>query len=105
MINLLEQYGGKKHASMVLFESAVEEQRQIKSETVSRTLGQKLFLKAKDSSSEMVHGMSALRERGERLERVGNNTTNLYMDASDYAQLAKQMKEKSKTKTKFFGLI
>jgi hypothetical protein len=49
--------------------------------------------------------MSALRERGERLERVGNNTTNLYMDASDYAQLAKQMKEKSKTKTKFFGLI
>ena len=90
---------------MVLFESAVEEQKRMNHEAVSRPRGQKLFIALQESRSELVQGMSAFRERGERLERLGNETANLHMDACDYAQMAKQMNEKNKTKSKFFGLI
>ena len=105
MINLLEQYGGKKQSSMLLFEGAVEEQKRTNREAVSRTRVQKLFTVVQESRSMLVQGMSAFRERGEKLERLGNETANLHMDACDYAQMAKQMKEKNKTKSKFFGLI
>ncbi len=103
MINLLEQRGGKKRSSMVLFESAVEEQKRANHETESRTHGQKLFTVVQESRSVLVQGMSAFRERGERLERLGNATANLHMDACDYAQMAKQIKEKNKSKSIFLG--
>ena len=104
MINLLERSGGKTKVSMVLFKSAIEEQERTKSEPTSRTVGQKLMNKVQETSSAMVQGMSALRERGDRLHRIGKETANLHTDASAFAQLAKEMKEKSKAKSRFFGL-
>ena len=52
----------------------------------------------------MAQGLSAMRERGERLEKLDNKTAQLQSDAQDYASLAKQMKEKNKKKAAFFGM-
>jgi hypothetical protein len=46
----------------------------------------------------MAQGMNALRERGERLQQLEGKTSQLHNDASSYAELAKQMKEKNKKK-------
>lgn len=105
MINLLNENGGKEHSSKILFESAIEEQKRVKGEAASKNSGQTLFQKIQGSSSALAQGMSALRERGDRLASVGDEAVNIHSDAYDYAQIAKQMKEKTKAKSKLFGLI
>lgn len=101
MMTLLERNGGKKHSSVALFESALEELEKIKSKT-SSSLSRKFFSNAKTSGA-VVQGLSALRERGDKLELMGNQTTMLHTNAANYAQLAKQMKDKSKNNSKLFG--
>ena len=102
MMTLLERNGGKKHSSVALFESALEELEKIKSKT-SSSLSRKFFSNAKETSGAVVQGLSALRERGDKLELMGNQTTMLHTNAANYAQLAKQMKDKSKNNSKLFG--
>jgi len=105
MIHLLESFGGKTNASDVLFKSAVEEQKRIKSETTSpKTQAKKTIDKAKDAASVISQGMSALRERGERLEKLDNTTSNLNNEAANYADMARQLKEKNKKKAGFLGM-
>ena len=102
MIQLLERHGGKTNASDVLFKSAVEEQKRITSETTSpKTQAKKTIDKA---TSAMAQGMSALRERGERLEKLDNTTSNLNNEAANYADMARQLKEKNKKKAGFLGM-
>ena len=52
----------------------------------------------------MAQGMSALRERGERLEKLDNTTSNLNNEAANYADMARQLKEKNKEKAGFLGM-
>lgn len=105
MVNLLNENGGKEHSSKILFESAIEEQKRIKGEAASRNVGQTLFQKLQGSSSALTQGISALRERGDRLASVGDEAVNIHSDACDYAKIASQLKEKTKAKSKLFGLI
>mmetsp|Transcript_11818 Transcript_11818/g.25918 ORF Transcript_11818/g.25918 Transcript_11818/m.25918 type:complete len:98 (-) Transcript_11818:895-1188(-) len=92
------------HTSEVVLNSAIEEQKKMQSEIAPATSGKKAMAKAKEVTSVFSQGMSALRERGERLEKLDNKTAQLQSDASNYAQTAKQLKEKNQKKSKFFGL-
>ena len=102
MIQLLESHGGKTNASDVLFKSAVEEQKRITSETTSPKIQAKKTIDK--ATSAMSQGMSALRERGERLEKMDNATSNLNNEAANYADMARQLKEKNKKKAGFLGM-
>ena len=102
MISLLEKHGGQKHASEVLFKSAIEEQKQLKDAKPSSVM--KSMGRAKKAAGAMSEAMSALRERGEKLESLDNKTAQLHNDAANYADMAKQLKEKNKKKAKGFGL-
>lgn len=104
MIQLLENHGATTHESEVLFKSAVEEQNQLKSAKSPNTSDKKMMARAKGAVGTMSEAMSALQERGDRLEELGNKTAQLQSGASDYAQMAKQMKEKNKKKSNLFGL-
>lgn len=98
MVQLLERHGGKASASAVLFESAVQELQQTKSE--ERTIAE-TQAKAQDASGAMSEGMSALRERGEKLEKMSHQTVDLQSEAADYASNAKALKQKCKKKSLF----
>lgn len=102
---MLKKNGGKEHFSQILFESAIEEQKRINGEAASRKIGQTFFRTLQGSSNALAQGMSVLRERGDRLASVGDEAINIHSDAFDYAQIAKQMKEKTKAKSKLLGLI
>lgn len=103
MIDLLEQHGAKAHTSDVLFKSAVEEQKMLKEQT-PKSKGKKTMAKAKEAAGAMSQAMSALRERGDKIERLDNKTAQLQSDAQNYAEMAKQMKERNKKKAGMFGL-
>lgn len=102
MIQLLEQYGAKTNSSEVLFKSAIEEQKRLKKDETSRTTTRKAMAKLKGASGAMSEAMSALRERGERIEKLDSKTADLQNDAQNYADMAKQLKEKTKKKSQWF---
>ena len=106
IIELLESHGAEKHSSDVLFKSAVEEQqRKFKSSEKSpKTGSKKIMAKAKNATGACESMLSALLERGEKLETLDNQTSQLQSDASNYADMAKQLKEKNKKKNARFGL-
>ena len=87
----------KKNKKKVLFKSTVEEEKRI---TGLNSLGQKFFSKAHESRGAAAQGITALVERGDKIETIGNKTANLHVSAFQYAQLAKQLKEKNGTKSK-----
>ena len=97
MIDLLETHGGKKNTAEPLFKAAIEEQKRIKEAKLTTT--QKTVAKAKGAASAMAQGMSALKERGERLEKVDNRTAELGNEAANFADMAKQLKEQTKKKS------
>ena len=101
MIQLLEQYGANTNSSEVLFKSAIEEQKRLKEET-PRTTNRKVVAKLKGAAGAMSEAMSALRERGERIEKLDSKTADLQNDAQNYADMAKQLKEKTKKKSQWF---
>ena len=51
----------------------------------------------------MSRNMAALRERGDRLEKIDDRTADLERNAADYRETARQLKEKAK-KQNVFGL-
>mmetsp|Transcript_14754 Transcript_14754/g.31269 ORF Transcript_14754/g.31269 Transcript_14754/m.31269 type:complete len:619 (-) Transcript_14754:64-1920(-) len=103
MSRLLERHGAQKHSSEVLFKSAVAEQNELKSRS-PRPRGGKTMEMAKGATGAIFDAMSALRERGERIEHLDNKAAQLNSDAANYADMAKQMKEKNKQKAKYFGM-
>ena len=69
-----------------------------------KTSGNKTIAQAtRGVTSVLSQGMSALRERGEKLEKLDNKTAQLHNDAAKYAEMAKQLKEKNQKKSKFLG--
>lgn len=102
MIQLLEHHGAKTKASEILFKRAIEEQEQLKRKPT--TGGKKMMAKAKAATGALSDAMSAIKERGEKIDRLDNKTSQLQTGASDYAKMAKQMKEKNKKKATFFGM-
>ena len=103
MNQLLERHGAKTNISEVLFKSAIEEQEQLKRKKLTAG-GKKTIDKAKMATGVLGLGLAALRERGEKIESLDNTTTELHNGASDYATMAKQMKEKKKKKASIFGV-
>lgn len=103
MIKLLEQYGAKANRSGVLFESAIEEQKRLKERT-PKTANRKTIARAEGATGAMSEAMNALKERGDRIEKLDKKTADLQSDAQNYAEMAKKLKEKTKKKSTFFGL-
>jgi len=103
MIKLLEQYGAVANSSGVLFASAIEEQKRLKEQTPKVT-NRKAMAKLQGASGALSEAMSALKERGDRIEQLDRKTADLQNDAQNYADMAKQLKEKTKKKSTFFGL-
>jgi hypothetical protein len=97
VIRILEQNGATRNSSEELFKSAIEEQKRLKSgsKVASST---KRNIKTKDASTVNAQAMIVLHERGEKLERLEGKTAHLYTDASSFAEMTKQMKEKTKKK-------
>ena len=102
IVELLEQHGAEKHTSKGVFESALEEQKLLKKEQPKTKAG-KTMAKAKGAAGAMGQAMSAMRERGDRLERLDNKTAQLQSEAADYASMAKKLKEQNKKKASLFG--
>ena len=102
MIKLLEQYGAKANRSGVLFESAIEEQKRLKEQT-PKTAHRKTVAKAEGAKGEMSEAMSALKERGDRIEKLDKKTADLQHDAQNYAEMAKKQKQKTKKKSSICG--
>ena len=103
MIKLLEQYGAVTNSSGVLFKGAIEEQSRLKDQT-PQTTNHKTMTKLKGATGAMSEAVSALKERGEKIEKLDKKTADLQNDAQNYAEMAKQLKEKTKKKSSFFGL-
>lgn len=104
MIRLLKGFGATTSSSEVLFKSAIEEKNRPKGDE-SKSRGNKLMAKAKRVTGAMTDGMSALRERGEKIEGLDDKTSRLHNKASNYADMAKMMKEKNKKKSKLFRMF
>merc|ERR1712087_32508 len=102
MIQLFKSNGGKSNnaSSEVLFKSAIEEQQQIQSEL--RTTTDK-HVEVNNVSGAMSEAMSALRERGEKIEKLSHRTASLQSEAADYASNAKALKQNCKKRSLFFG--
>jgi hypothetical protein len=103
VIKLLEQSGATRNLSNQLFKSAIEEQKILKSESKTTSF-KKTITKTKDAGTTIAQGMNALHERGEKLERLESKTSHLQNDASNFAEMTKQMKEKTKKKAGFYGI-
>ncbi|KAL7538282.1 hypothetical protein ACHAWF_006043 [Thalassiosira exigua] len=103
-IQLLQHHGAKTHASEPLFKSEVEEANRAKASHTPKGRGTETTARAKEATGAMSQAMSALRERGERLEKLENQTTQLQNDAEGYAEMARKMKEKNRKKANFFGM-
>lgn len=54
-----------------------------------------------EAASAASQNMGALQERGERLEKLQNKTSNLEQNAADYRDTARQLKEKAKKQSMF----
>eukprot|EP00585_Thalassiosira_rotula_P008715 CAMPEP_0196136728 /NCGR_PEP_ID=MMETSP0910-20130528/4940_1 /TAXON_ID=49265 /ORGANISM="Thalassiosira rotula, Strain GSO102" /LENGTH=614 /DNA_ID=CAMNT_0041397063 /DNA_START=35 /DNA_END=1879 /DNA_ORIENTATION=+ len=104
MIRLLKRFGAKRHTPDVLFKEAIEEQQEMK-RGQPQSRGKEMMPKAKGATGAMSDAMSAMRERGEKIETLDNKTSQLHDGASNYADMAKMVKEKNKKKAGFFGMV
>ena len=96
MIQLLKQYGARRNITEgILFHGAVQEQKAMKREKTRKTDNLNRTSQVKAASGAMSEAMSALRVRGERLEKLDNKTAQRQHDAANYSSMAKKLKEKS----------
>lgn len=56
---------------------------------------------AKAAQSQMAENMNAMHLRGEKLESLANKTAGLESEAANFADLAKQLKDKTKKQSKW----
>lgn len=100
-MNLLKGYGGKPSLEGMLYDEEFEEQKSRTSHTKQpkRTTTQSVN-KANDV---MADTMAAMKERGEKLEKLDNAAVSLEKETANFADMAKQLKEKTKKKS-IFGL-
>eukprot|EP00804_Cyclotella_cryptica_P001785 CCRYP_018588-RB/>CCRYP_018588-RB protein AED:0.29 eAED:0.29 QI:100/1/1/1/0.8/0.66/6/1051/628 len=104
MIKLLQRYGGQGNPNLksTLFDQAQEEHK-LNTNNKTQTKIHPTISHAKKTTSVMSDATSAMRERGEKLEKLDKATSELERDAANYADVAKQLKEKTKKKF-LFGL-
>jgi ABC-type transporter Mla subunit MlaD len=101
MINLLKSYGGECNMNLQDMYDAQHEKEKLKSSEKKHATN--LTQQTKTATGAISQAMSAMKERGERLEKLDNTTASLQNEATNYADMAKQLKEKTKKKS-LFGL-
>ena len=79
------------------------EAQKIKSSDIKQKTNNTVTQQVKKATGAMAGLMSAMKERGERLEKLDNTASSLQNETVNYASMAKQMKEKAKKKS-LFGL-
>ena len=103
MTQLLEKYGAsnkKKNKEWKATEElfgrvkAAEEKAAQKKQQQQRE--QEQLEKAKTAQSQMGENMRLMNERGQKIEEMGDKARHLNEEAQNYADMAKQLKEKSK---------
>ena len=106
MMDLLQRYGAKPISTKKMDRmdkgelfGRVAATDQIVQETRQRKQEQE----AAAAASKMNENMRLLQHRGEQLEEMGSKATQLHDDARNYADMAKQLKEKSKQKSKWLA--
>lgn len=97
MMELIRGFGGEANASDCLFKSAIQEREELQKKESNRK-GSLLAGKAKKATGALSDAMHALRERGDRIEKLSHQTADLKSDAADYAANARALKEKQKKK-------
>lgn len=99
MIQLLEGHGGKRNTDM----EGMLKAQEFKSSDIKQNAKNTATQQVKKATGAMAGLMSAMKERGERLEKLDNTASSLQNETANYASMAKQMKEKAKKKS-LFGL-
>jgi ABC-type transporter Mla subunit MlaD len=102
MVNLLKSYGGECNMNLQDMFDVQHEKEKLKSSDKTH-MAANLTQQAKTATGAISQAMSAMKERGERLEKLDNTTASLQNEATNYADMAKQLKEKTKKKS-LFGL-
>ena len=91
IVQLLVQYGGQRtdwdRGALFGQVEAVQEKREQKRQAQAAQAQQKI----------MNENMRLLQQRGEQIDELGNKATELNQGAQDFASMAKQLKEKSKS--------
>lgn len=102
MIRLLQSYGGQGNPNLkgTLYSQAQEEQKLNTTDKI-RTMIHPTISQAMNTTGVVSDAMSAMRERGETLEKLDKATSSLERDAANYAEMAKKVKEKTKKKFMF----
>ena len=95
MMDLIKGLGGEANASECLFKSAVQEREDLQKKETKESL---LAGKAKKATGALSDAMNALRERGDRIEKLSHKSADLQSNAADYAANARALKEKQKKK-------
>ena len=101
-IQVLEQFGA------VQSQKAEDERRgelfgkvahteQVREQTKAKAAEEK----AQAAQSQMAQNMAAMHHRGERIEELGDKAAELQEGAKDYGDMAAQLKEKMKKKSKW----
>lgn len=97
MIRLLQSYGGQGNSKLknTLYDLAHEKQRLI-ARNKTQTAMHPTISQANNTIGIISDTMPAMRERGEKLEKLEKATSSLERDAANYADMAKLLKGKSK---------
>jgi Synaptobrevin len=105
-IDLLKEYGAKE-SQLAKMETkgelfgrvqATEQVRKDRRETQQRQ-------EAVEAQVKMNENLRLLNERGEKIEDLGNKASELNANASNFASMAKQLKEKSKKQSKWLPFL
>lgn len=97
VIRLLQSYGGQGNPKLknTLYDQAHEKQRLIASNK-TQTAMHPTISQANNTIGIISDTIPAMRERGEKLEKIEKATSSLERDAANYADMAKLLKGKSK---------
>ena len=83
----------------MLYDKEFEEQKSRTSDAKHTNIAQKV----NKATGAMADAMAAMKERGEKLEKLDNTTASLQNETANFADMAKQLKDKTKKKN-IFGL-
>ena len=103
MITLLEKHGANKNnerrAKEELFGRVKATEAKVAAKKQQREEQERQ--KAEAAQAQMAENMRLMNERGQKIEEIGDKASHLNYEAQNYADMARQLKEKSKKRSKW----
>lgn len=106
-VQLLEEFGATKSAKAEeekkgeLFGKVAETEIYREQKRASEAAAKKAQEEAEAAQNQMANNINAMQKRGEMIEELGDKANDLEAGAQDYADMATQLKEKLKKKSKW----